>query len=814
METLWHDLGYGSRLLFKNLRFTVVAILSLAIGIGATTAIFSVTNALLLRPLPYKDADSLVILWNRSPGLNVVQDWFSPGQYLDIKAENKVFEQVAATIDSSFNLTGQGPAERVEGARVSSSLFPLLQTQAIMGHVFRPDEDEQGKPTTAILSYGFWQRRFAGDTQVVGKTLSLNGNPVEIVGVMPRDFALNQEVMPTVNKISNAEMLLSLPMGEAKRTTRTNEDYNIFGRLRPGVSVAQAQADVDRIVSGMKQQYPQNYPPSSGFMISVVPLLQQVVGEVRRPLLILLGSVGFVLLIACANVANLQLARAAVRQKEIAVRAAVGAGRARIIRQLLTESVLLSVLGGLLGLLLAIVAVRALQMFAANTLPRVGEIRVDGRVLAFTFFLSLVTGIVFGLAPALRASRVDLNGVLKEGGRNSGSSSHHRVRNLFVVIELALSLVLLIGAGLLVRSYQQILNASPGFNALNVLSFRLSLPNAKYKGPAVTNFYKQLGERIKALPGVDAAGTSYSLPMSSVALAWGPITIEGYVPKNSADFIMSNERFVSPGYFAAMGVPLLQGRLFDERDVKGAAETVIVNENLAQRFWPNQDPIGKRLERGDKEPWRTVVGVVRDTKAFSVDNEPPISIYHPHEQFPIGTMFVVVHTSSDPRQAIPAITKEIGALDPELPAFEFKTMEQRLSDSLARRRFATFLLGAFAMVALTLAAIGIYGVMAYSVSQRTQEIGIRMALGAQPGRIALLVVRQSLVLVTLGTATGLAAAFALTRVMASLLYGVNATDLRTFVVPPLVLGGIALLASYFPARRAARVDPTVALRSE
>lgn len=814
METLWHDLGYGFRLLFKNLRFTVVAVLSLAIGIGATTAIFSVTNALLLRPLPYKDADSLVILWNRSPGLNVVQDWFSPGQYLDIKAENKVFEQVAATIDSSFNLTGQGLAERVEGARVSSSLFPLLQTQAIMGRVFTPDEDEQGKPTTAILSYGFWQRRFAGDTQVVGKTLSLNGTPVQIVGVMPQDFTLNQEVMPTVNKISNAEMLLSLPMGEAKRTTRTNEDYNIFGRLRPGVSVAQAQADVDRIVGGMKQQYPQNYPPSSGFMISVVPLLQQVVGEVRRPLLILLGAVGFVLLIACANVANLQLARAAVRQKEIAVRAAVGAGRLRIIRQLLTESVLLSVLGGLLGLLLAIVAVRALQMFAANTLPRVGEIRVDARVLAFTFFLSLVTGIVFGLAPALRASRVDLNGVLKEGGRSSAGSSHYRVRNLFVVIEVALSLVLLIGAGLLVRSYQQILNASPGFNPQNVLSFRLSLPNSKYKGSAVTNFYKLFIERTKALPGVEAAGTSYSLPMSSVALAWGPITIEGYVPKNSADFIMSNERFVSPGYFSAMGVPLLKGRLFDERDVKGAAETVIVNENLAQRFWPNQDPIGKRLERGDKEPWRNVVGVVRDTKEFSVDNEPPISIYHPHEQFPIGTMFVVVHTSSDPRQAIPAITREITALDPELPAFEFKTMEQRLSDSLARRRFATFLLGVFAIVALSLAAIGIYGVMAYSVSQRTQEIGIRMALGAQPGRIALLVVRQSLFLVTIGTVIGLAGAFALTRVMASLLYGVNATDLKTFVIPPLVLGGIALLASYSPARRAARVDPTVALRSE
>lgn len=817
METLWQDLVYGLRMLFKNPRFTIVAVLSLANGIGATTAIFSVANALLLRPLPYKDSDSLVILWNRSPGLNVAQDWFSPGQYLDIKAENTVFEYVAATIDSSFNLTGEGPSrspERVEAARVSSSLFPLLRAQPAMGRVFTADEDEQGKPTTAILSHGFWQRHFGGDAHIVGKTLLLNGNSVEIVGVMGPGFALNKEVMPTVNKISNAEMFLSLPMGEGKRTTRTNEDYNIFGRLKPGVTVAQAQADVDRIVSGMKQQYPENYPPSSGFMISVVPLLQQVVGEVRRPLLILLGAVGFVLLIACANVANLQLARSVVRQKEIAVRAAVGAGRRRIMRQLLTESVLLSLAGGLLGLLLASVGLRALLLFGPDTLPRLSEIGVDGRLLGFTFVVSVATGILFGLAPALRASRVDLNKALKDGGRGSDGSSHHRVRNVFVVVEVTLSLVLLIGAGLLIRSYQQIQNASPGFNPYNVLSFRLSLPSSKYKGPTVTNFYQQLAQKIEALPGVQAVGTSYSLPMSSVALAWGPITIEDYVPKNSADFIMSNERFVSPGYFPALGVPLVKGRLFDARDIKGAQETVIVNENLANRFWPSQDPIGKRLERGDKEPWRTVVGVVRDQKEFSVDNEPPISVYHPHEQFPIGTMFVVVRSVSDPSQMRPAISKEIQALDPELPAFEFMTMEQRLAISLASRRFSTFLLGVFAVTALILAVIGIYGVSAYSVSQRTREIGIRMALGAQPGKILLLVIKQSLILVIAGTVIGLIGAFALTRVMSSLLYGVSATDLKTFIVPPFVLVSVALVASYFPARRAARVDPTIALRSE
>ena len=813
MQKLWYDLTYGFRMLMKNPRFTAAAVLSLAIGIGANTAIFSVTNALLLRPLPYKEAERLVILWNRSPGLNVEQDWFSPGQYLDVKAENQVFENVAATIDSSFNLTGQGVAERVEGARVSSSLFAVLGSQAMLGRVFTADEDEQGKPTTAILSYAFWQRHFAGDPNVIGKTLSLNGNSVDIVGVMPRDFTLNKEVMPTVNKISNAEILLSLPMGWGKRTTRTNEDYNIFGRMKSGVTLAQAQADVDRIVSGMKQQYPENYPPSSGFMISVVPLLQQVVGDVRRPLLILLGAVGFVLLIACANVANLQLARSAVRQREIAIRAAVGAGRRRIIRQLLTESILLSLIGGVLGLLLTFVGLRLLVSLGPDTLPRLNEIAIDARVLGFTFVVSLITGVVFGLAPAVRSSRIDLNGVLKDSGRTTGAG-HNRARNAFVVVQVALSLVLLIGAGLLVRSYSHIQNANPGFNPQNVLSFRMSLPNSKYKGPAVTNFYKQLTDRLKALPGVESVGTSYSLPMSSVAFAWGPITIEGYVPKHSADFIMSNERFVSPGYFSAMGVPLVKGRLFDERDVKDAQQTVIVNENLAERFWPNQDPIGKRLERGDKEPWRTVVGVVKDTKEFSFDNEPPISIYHPHEQFPIGTMFIVVRASTPTSALTPAITKELRALDPELPAFEFKTMEQRLSDNLSRRRFSTFLLGVFSLVALVLAAIGIYGVMAYSVTQRTQEIGIRMALGAEPGKIMLMIVRHSLVLVVVGVFLGLAGAFALTRVMSSLLFRVSATDTLTFVAPPLILAAVALLASYFPARRAARMDPTVALRNE
>jgi predicted permease len=818
METLWQDLDYGVRMLLKNPRFTAVAVLSLAIGIGATSAIFSVANALLFRPLAYEESDRLAILWNRSPGLNVAQDWFSPGQYLDIRAENQVFDEVAATIDGSFNLTGQGTPERVEGAKVSSSLFPLLGAKAMLGRVFTPEDDGKGSAPAAILTHGFWQRHFAADRSVVGKTLTLDGNTVTIVGVMQPEFSLNKEVMPTVNKINNADLLLPLPMNETMRAIRSHEDYNIFGRLRPGVSFAQAQADVDRIVGMMKQQYPNNYPPSSGFMISVVPLLQQVVGEVRRSLLILLGSVGFVLLIACANVANLQLARAAVRQKEIAVRAAVGAGRARLIRQLLTESALLSLMGGALGLLLAFGAIRVLRLVGPDTLPRLNEIGLDGRVLFFTLVVSLVTGIVFGLAPALRASGVDLHEVLKDGSRGSASGGafggKHRLRDLLVVAEVALSLVLLIGAGLLLRTYQRIQDANPGFDVHNVLSFRISLPPAKYKGETITAFYKQLGERIHALPGVEAAGIAYSLPMSSVALAWGPVIIDGYVPKNSADFVMANQRFVSPGYFPAMRVSLTQGRYFDDRDMKDAPATVIINESLAERFWPNQDPLGKRVGLGEKVSWRTVVGVVRDDKEFSVDKDVPIGVYFPAAQIPIRSMFVVVRTSSTPEPLTATIMKEIQTLDPEVPAFDVRTMEGRLSDSLARQRFATFLLGVFAAIALLLAAIGIYGQLAYSVNQRTHEIGIRLALGAQPLAIRKMVLRQSLILVSVGTVIGLGGAVALTRVMSSMLYGVTATDARAFLIPPLVLGVVALMSSYLPARRAARVDPMIALRCE
>ncbi|HST22689.1 MAG TPA: ABC transporter permease [Blastocatellia bacterium] len=816
MEALWHDLYYGFRMLTKNIGFTAVAVLSLAIGIGANSAIFSVTNALLLRPLPYKDAERLAILWNRSPGLNIEQDWFSLGQYLDIKIENKVFDQVAVTLGGSFNFTGQGTPEHVEGARVSSSLFPLLSAQASLGRVFLPEEDEKGKPQTVILSHGFWQRRFGSDPDVIGKTLTLNDKSYAIIGVMSADFALNKEVMPTLNGIQRSDVLLPLPLSESDRANRGGEDFNIFARMKSGITAAQAQADMDALAEQMKQQYPENYPAEGRLTISVVPLLEQVVGEYRLALYVLFGAVGFVLLIACANVANLLLSRAAVRQKEIAIRAAVGAGRLRILRQLLTESVLLALAGGLVGLVLAIVCVKVLRVFGPENIPRLNEVGIDGRVMAFTFFISLLTGIVFGLAPALRASRVDLSTVLKDGGRSSGGGAgHQQIRKLLIISEVALSLVLLIGAGLLIRSYQRIVNASPGFNPHNVLSLRLSLPSARYSTPdSVFSFYKRLGDRVKELPGIESVGMNFFLPLSSNSAAWGPITIEGYVPKTASELIISNERFISPDYLRVMGIPLIKGRDFDERDIKGAPEVIIVNEELARRFWPDEDPIGKRIQRGGKGPWRKVVGVVRDDKEFSLENEPPITLFHPVEQFTIGSRYFVARTSSDPAPMIAAVTEEIRALDPELPAYDVSTMEQRVHDTLARRRFSMFLLGVFAAFAVVLAAIGIYGVMTYWVNQRTHEIGIRMALGAGQRNILQLVIRQASVLVSVGIVAGLAGAFALTRVMSSLLFGVSATDRFTFIVISLLLAVVALLASYVPARRATKVDPMVALRHE
>ncbi|HEY9227930.1 MAG TPA: ABC transporter permease [Gemmatimonadaceae bacterium] len=814
-----NDIKHGLRVLAKSRGFTAAAVLSLAIGIGANSAIFSVTNALLLRPLPYQNADRIAILWQRSPGLNVPQDWFSIGQYLDIKAENTAFERVAAAIGASFNMTGEGRPERIDGVRVSSSFFPLFGARAAMGRVFGEEEDQPGKIVSVILTHGFWQRRFGGDRGVIGKTLTLNGNALTVVGVLAEDFSFNKEVMPAVNGIQRADLILPMPLAPSARSNRAGEDYNVFAMLKPGASLERAQREMGALAARMKQQYPANYPPNGGLTISVVPLINQVVGDVRLALYVLLGAVGFVLLIACGNVANLLLSRAAVREKEMAIRTAVGADRSRIIRQVLTESVLLSVIGALAGLVLAIGGVQGIRFFGPANIPRLNEIGIDAAVLAFTFVTALATSLVFGLAPALRASRVDPNVVLKEGGRGTAGRSQGRLRKTLITAEVALSLVLLIGASLLIRSYARITHANPGFNSHNVLSFRVSLPGFRYNKPElVAQFYQQLEDRLKALPGVQFVGTNYQLPLSSVALAWEPIGIEGYVPKAPGeDLIISSSGYVSPDYFRAMGIPLLHGRFFTTQDNREAPEVVIVDDKLAARFWPNERAIGKRLRRGSDGPWRTVVGVVGDTREYEVDAEPPITAFFPATQLGVASRFVVVRMSAgapDAAYLTSAVNREIHALDPELPAYDVSTMDQRLHDSFARRRLSMFLLAAFAGFALVLSAIGIYGVIAYWVDQRTREIGIRMALGADRARILGLVGREFGVMIAIGLVAGIGAALALTRVMSTLLFGVTATDVGTFAILPVVLAVIAAAATYVPARRATRVEPIVAVRAE
>jgi predicted permease len=820
MVTLTQDIRYALRAFAKNPGFTLAAVLSLAIGIGANTSIFSVANALLLRPLPYKDANRLVVLWNRSPGLNITEDWFSPAQYLDIKNGHQGFEQVAIAIGGNYNLTGEAEPERAGVMRVSSNLLPMLGVRAERGRLFMPDEDAPGASATALLTDGMWARRYGRDPKVIGKSIAINGEPYEVVGILPQSFALPREVLPLLDGTEQTEIFLPLPLAPSAAQIRTNEDYNIVGKLKPGVSVAQAQAEMDTITARLRRDYPENYPRNGGLTFSIVPLLEQVVGNVRLALLVLLGSVGLVLLIACANVANLLLSRAVARQQEIAVRTALGASRWRIMRQLLTESVLLGLGGGALGMLICLWSVRWIHVLGTKSIPRLQDVGIDSRVLLFTALLSIGSGILFGLAPALRVSRLDLQSILKDASRGSAGTSAvwgqgNNVRRLLVVSELALSVVLLIGAGLLIRSFARLQNVSPGFNAQNVLTFDLTMTGRKYGDKqAILNIYHQLWDRLEHIPGVKASGGVTSLPLSR-AYAWTPITVEGRTPLSGEKFLNADERLVGGHYFEAMGIPLRRGRLFNEQDDVSKPRVALVDEYMAEQVWPGQDPIGKHIhivELKSDDPWQTIVGVVGRVKQDTLDSDPRIAFYLPQTQYPTRAMTMALRSSNDPSGVLSAVKKELRDLDADLPVYCVRTMQQRVDESLARRRFSMLLLAVFASVALALATIGIYGVMTYLVNQGRREIGIRMALGATQRNIVSLVVRQGMALALCGIAIGLAGAFLLTRLIRSLLFGVEATDPVTFVEIASLLGLVALLASYIPARRAARVDPLVALR--
>ena len=800
--------------------FATAAILSMALGLGACTAIFSVLNALLLRPVPYADPDRLTVLWNRSPGLGIAEDWFSTAQYFDIRNGHTGFEQLGLAIGTMANLTGGGEPERVGAIRVSSSLLPMLGVSAAHGRLFTADDDAPGRGGTAILTHGMWSRRFGGRLDAVGKSVTLNGQPFEIVGVLPASFSLPRDVLPLLYGGEVTEIVLPLPLSDAAPRTRNREDYNIVGKLRPGVSVAQAQAEMDAITARLRRDYPELYPPNGGLTFSIVPMLEQAVGSVRLRLYVLMGAVLFVLLVACANVANLMLARALSRRREFAVRAALGAGRGRIAGQLVAESVVLALCGGALGLLIAVWSVGWLRGFGPRTIPRLAEVNVDWRVLGFAFAVSLASGVLFGLVPAVRASRLELSDALKQAGRGAGDVSAgrgRRTRRALVVAELALAVLLLIGAGLLVRSFANLERVNPGFEPRGVLTFALQLAGPRYAGgPPVLAAYKQIWERLDRVPGVRASGGCSALPLTD-SPAWTPISIEGRVPPPGERFINTDERVVAGRYFEAMGIPLLAGRFFDDRDTANGPGVAIVDERFAREFWPAGEAVGKRVRHGGADstsPWLTVVGVVGRVKHQSLDDDPRIALYLPHGQAPTRTLSVVVKSSAEPASLGPAVRRAIGEIDVGLPLYTVRAMSQYLELSLARQRFTALLLSVFALMALLVAAVGTYGVMAYLVGQGTREIGIRIALGATRRRVLGMVVGQGARLAAAGVGAGMLGALALAQSLNALLFEVSARDPLTFAVVPAILFLVALAACYLPARRAARVDPMLSLRCE
>ena len=824
-RSLNQDIRYGLRSLIKAPAFAAVALFSLAIGIGANAAIFSIVNTILLRPLPYKDPSRLVILWNRSPGLGITEDWFSTAQYFDIKTGHHGFEDLAIAIGGNENLTGDGEPERVGTIHISSNLLPMLGVSPARGRLFLPSEDAKGSAGAAILSNGMWARRYGSDPQALGKSLIINGSPYQIVGILPPSFSLPREVLPTLGGAEQADILLPIGLAPDAAQNRNHEDYNIIGKLKSGVSVQQAQAEMSAITARLRHDFPAFYPPNGGLTFGIVPLSAQVTGDSRRPLLVLIFAVAFVLLIACANVANLQLSRALARQKEIAIRMAIGASRSRIARQLLTESLLLSLCGGALGIFLALASLKWVRILGPGSVPRLNFITIDVGVLLFTLAISLISGTIFGFAPASRTSHIDMHSTLKEAGRGSSGGAMWgkgaNLRKFLVISELALSVLLLIGATLLIRSFSNLQKTSPGFNASNILTLELAMTGNKYREPQkVLSAYKQLIEQIQTLPGVTHAGAITSLPLSQM-FAWGPITVEGRIPPPGENFINADERMVNGRYFEAMEIPLREGRFFSESDNDTSPRVAIVDEYMARQLWPHESAVGKRFHPGGIDepvtgpnPWITVVGVVGRIKQYTLDSDSRIALYLPQTQHATRDMNVVARSNSDPSLLASAIRQEIQKVDPDLPIYHVRTMQQRIDESLAPRKFAMLVLTIFAGLAAALAMIGIYGVVSYLVNQGTREIGIRMALGATPQAILQTVMGRGMALAIPGVIIGLLAGLIFTRVMRSLLFGVSPIDPLTFAAIPLLLTFVALLASFIPAHRATRVDPTISLRNE
>jgi predicted permease len=812
----------ATRALRQNPGFAVAAVLSLALGIGANTALFSVTAGVLLRPLPYVEPERLVILWNRSPGLGITEDWFSTAQYFDIRNGQDAFSDVAIAIGAYATLTGRGEPERIGTLRVSASLLPMLGARPIAGRLFVPEDDMPGRTGTAVLSHGAWQRRFGGNPAVVGTTLVLNGDPYQVVGVLPAGFSLPREVMPTLGVVEDGDVFLPLPLAATAADIRTAEDYNLLARLRPGVPVSTAQAQLDALTARLRRDHPEVYPPNGGLTFSAVPLLDQVVGDVRQPLFVLTGAVLLVLLIACANVANLQLSRAVARRRELAVRVALGASWGRLAREVLAESVILACVGGAAGIVLAQAGVVWLRALRPDHLPRLDAVSVDGGVLAFTLVLSVTSGVLFGLAPVVGAHGADPVEALKAGGRGTATAGSlwgrgHRLRRALVMAELALAVMLVTGAGLLVRSVAELRQVEPGFDARGVLSFEVALTGRRYpNGPTVARAYRELWQRLEASPGVQAAGGVTALPLSDFA-AWGPITIEGHSPPPGERFINADQRTVGGRYFESMRIPLRSGRLFTGHDTLDSERVVIVDEKLAELYWPGADPIGKRLKFGDlaeATAWERVVGVVGRVQQYGLDTDDRIAIYRPHGQRPARVLYVTARTSGDPSSLVAAVRGAVHGLDPDLPVHRLTSMPDRVERALAGRRFAMSALVLFAAVALALAAVGTYSVIAYLVRQGARDLGVRLAFGATPGAVLRMVIGQGLGLAATGIGIGIAGSLLLGRVLEGLLYGVAPRDPLTLIAASAALLAVAAVACWLPARRAAAIEPARTLMME
>jgi putative ABC transport system permease protein len=822
MQTLWQDVRYGVRMLMKNPGVTAIVILALALGIGANTAIFSVVNAVLLRPLPYEESDRLLFLNEKSAVLDEMS--ISYPNFLDWRTQNQVFEKMGVYNRASYNLTGVGEAERIVTGQVSADLFQVLRVNAGWGRVFTNEEDQPGGPPVVVLSYGLWQRRFGGQANIINQQISLNGKSYTVIGVMPQNYFYPSrvEMWVPVGQLS----------GQASWQARGNHP-GLYGvaRLKPGATKEQAEADMERIAANLEKQYPDT---NAGNRVRIRPLLEIFVSDVRRGLWVIFAAVAFVLLIACANIANLLLARATARRKEMAIRSAMGAGRWRIARQLLTESILLSLVGGTLGLFLARGGIDLILYISPDAIPRSREIGLDWIVLGFTMGVSFLTGILFGLVPAIQAGEVDVHETLKETGR--GTSGRHWLRSSLVIVEVATTLVLLIGAGLMIRSFYLLQQVNPGFSHDNLTSFSVSLPQKKYAAEDQrSSFYNRLIEQLRALPGVESTAAASGLPLGNNGWQTS-FTIDGQPPPPPSQVPLMEACLVTPDYFKAMNIPVLRGRVFTDRDDRShlagkdlsklnenersiaGVRSIVIDEEFARRHWANEDAIGRRVRLGGSDsraPLLEVVGVVGRVKMESLNqNSDRVQGYFSYGELPQSGMTVLVKASSDPTQLVGSVRQVVAQIDPDQPIYGVRTMNEIRAESVAGERLNLTLLSLFAGIALVLAIVGIYGVMSYSVTQRTHEIGIRMAIGAQQSDVFKMILGHGMKLALIGIGIGLVGAYALTRLMQTMLFGVKATDAATFASIAVLLAVVALLACYLPGRRATKVEPTVSLRYE